>query len=87
MGPLPPEAGPEYYVYDLNRPPLALAESRDGEHAAGEMTQHDRQPDIDGCSWRIAWITVHMPIGTAICDASVMNSGLRVSPVPCNPPV
>ena len=40
-----------------------------------------------GCSGRIAWITVHMPIGTAICDASVMNSGLRVSPVPCSPPV
>ena len=40
-----------------------------------------------GCSWRIAWITVHMPIGTAICDASVMKSGLRVSPVPCRPPV
>ena len=30
---------------------------------------------------------VQRPIGIAICEASVMNSGLRVSPVPWRPPV
>ena len=41
-------------------------------------------PAISG---RDIWMMVHMPIGTATCDASVMKSGLRVSPVPCKPPV
>ena len=42
---------------------------------------------LPATSGRVLWMNMHMPIGTAICDARVMKSGLRVSPVPCRPPV
>ena len=40
-----------------------------------------------GCSPRPAANQVHQPIGTTTCETMEMYSGLRVSPVPCRPPV
>ena len=73
---------------DLDLAPAALAEAQHGQHAPREVTQHDRQPDVRRHQRpRALDEQCTMPIGTAICEARVMNSGLRVSPVPCKPPV
>src|SRR6187549_2982768 len=40
-----------------------------------------------GRSVRVVSITMHHPSGTISCDTTEMYKGLRVSPVPCRPPV
>jgi hypothetical protein len=51
------------------------------------VAEHDGQPDVAGLERPEALQHRAQPSGTAICDTSVMNSGLFVSPVPCRPPV
>ena len=38
--------GPRALHFDLDMPPLALPEAQHAQHAAREVTEHDREPDV-----------------------------------------
>jgi hypothetical protein len=40
-----------------------------------------------GWSVPVRWMTKQIPSGTTTCETMEMYRGLRVSPVPCRPPV